>query len=159
MSNSIIFLVGFTLSLLAYALLARFVWWEYLENQSRSKASALLLAPHSFRHLGLLVLVPQVVGEPITKTSFATMLAYGDAVVAPLALVSMWLWLSGSNLARSCTWLFSILASLDLANAIYGALTLPAYNYSIGAFWIVLTCVVPLLIVTQVMIFIRLVKG
>jgi hypothetical protein len=52
-----------------------------------------------------------------------------------------------------------ILATLDLLNAIFGALTLPAFNYNIGAFWIVLTCVVPLLIVTQVMIFIRLAKG
>jgi uncharacterized membrane protein len=37
-----------------------------------------------------------------------------------------------------------------------GALTLSVYNFSIGTFWIVLTCVVPLLIVTQIMIFIRL---
>lgn len=159
MSNAIIFLGGFALSLLAYWLLAKFIWWDYLRNQPSGKADALLLAPHTFRHLGLPVLVPQVVGEPITKTGFAAMLAYGDAVVAPLALISMWLWLSGSKSARYCTWLFSIVASLDLVNAIYGALTLPAYNFGIGAFWIVLTCVVPLLIVTQIMIFIRLVKG
>jgi hypothetical protein len=158
MSNAIIFLGGFALSLLAYALLAKFVWWDHLNNEPSGKADALLLVPHTFRHLGLLVLVPQVVGEPITKTAFAAMLAYGDAVVAPLALISMWLWLSGSKIAKSCTWLFSIVASLDLANAIYGALTLPAYNFGIGAFWIVLTRVVPLLIVTQIMIFIRLVQ-
>lgn len=156
MGNLIIFLGGFALSLLTYALLAKFVWWEYLKDQSSGRAEALLLLPHTFRHLGLLVLVPQVVGEPITKTSFASMLAYGDAVVAPLAFISMWLWFSGSRIARPCTWLFSIVASLDLVNAIYGALTLPAYNFGIGAFWIVLTCVVPLLIVTQIMIFIRL---
>jgi hypothetical protein len=159
MSNMIIFLGGFALSLLAYALLARFVWWESMKTEPSSKADALLLAPHAFRHLGLLALVPQVVGEPITKTAFAAMLAYGDAVVAPLALISMWLWLSGSGAARSVTWLFSIIASLDLANAILGALTLPVTSYNIGAFWIVLTCVVPLLIVTQVMIFVRLVRG
>jgi hypothetical protein len=158
MSNLIIFLSGFSLSLLAYGLLAKFFWWNYLGSQSPGKADALLLLPHSFRHLGLLVLVPEVVGEPVTKTAFAAMLAYGDAVVAPLALVAMWLYLAGSKMARPFTWLFSIVASLDLVNAIYGALTLPVVSYSIGAFWIVLTCLVPLLIVTQIMIFMRLAK-
>jgi hypothetical protein len=158
MTNMIIFLGGFSLSLLAFALLAAFVWWNSLKAQPAGKASALLLLPHSFRHLGLLVLVPEVVGEPITKTAFAAMLAYGDAIVAPLALIAMWLWLSGNRLAKSFTWLLSILASLDLANAIYGALTLPVVSYNIGGFWIVLTCLVPLLIVTQIMIFMRLLK-
>ena len=159
MTNSIVFLGGFALSLLVYALLAKFFWWDSLKTQPPGKADALLLVPHTFRHLGLLALVPQVVGEPITKTTFAAMVAYGDAVVTLLAIASMWLWLSGSDKARYVTWLFSILATLDLLNAIFGALTLPAFNYNIGAFWIVLTCVVPLLIVTQVMIFIRLAKG
>jgi hypothetical protein len=159
MSNMIIFLSGFTLSLLAFGLLAAFIWRDYLTSQPSGKADALLLAPHAFRHLGLLVLVPEVVGAPVTKTAFAAMLAYGDAVVAPLALVAMWLWLSGRKMAKGFTWLFSIVASLDLVNAIYGALTLPVYDFGIGAFWIVLTCVVPLLIVTQVMIFIRLAKA
>jgi hypothetical protein len=159
MSNMIIFLGGFSLSLITFGLLAKFVWWNYLESQSSSKADAWLLVPHTFRHLGLLVLVPEVVGVPVTKTAFAAMLAYGDAVVAPLAIVAMWLWLSGSKTAKWFIWLFSIVASLDLVNAIYGALTLPVSDYSIGAFWIVLTCLVPLLIVTQVMIFMRLAKG
>jgi hypothetical protein len=159
MGNLIIFLSGFALSLLAYGLLAKFIWWDHLKSESSGKADALLLAPHTFRHLGLLVLVPEVVGVPVTKTPFAAMLAYGDAVVAPLALIAMWLWLSGSKMAKWFTWLFSIVASVDLVNAIYGALTLPVYDFSIGAFWIVLTCLVPLLVVTQIMIFVRLAKG
>jgi hypothetical protein len=156
MSNMIIFLGEFTLSLLAYGLLAKFFWWNHFKDQPSGKADALLLLPHTFRHLGLLVLVPEVVGVPVTKTVFAATLGYGDAVVAPLALIAMWLWLSGSKKAKGFTWIFSVVASLDLANALYGALTLPVYDFSIGAFWIVLTCVVPLLVVTQIMIFIRL---
>ena len=159
MSNSIIFLSGFALSLLVYALLARFVWWDYLKSEPSGKADALLLVPHTFRHLGLLVLVPEVVGVPVTNTAFAAMLAYGDAMVAPLAVISMWLWLSGSKAAKWLTWLFSIVASLDLVNSIYGALTLPVFNFGIGAFWIVLTCLVPLHVVTQILIFTRLARG
>jgi hypothetical protein len=159
MSNLIIFLSGFSLSLLVYGLLAKYLWWSDSKSHFTGKIDALLLVPHTFRHLGLLVLVPEVVGVPVTKTTFAATLAYGDAVVAPLAVIAMWLWLSGSNKAKWFTWLFSIVASLDLVNAIYGALTLPVYDFGIGAFWIVLTCLVPLLIVTQIMIFIRLAKG
>jgi hypothetical protein len=159
MSNAVIFLGGFTISLIAFGLLARFVWWEYLLSKPRGKACAALLAPHAFRHVGLLALVPEVAGAPITKTPFAAMLAYGDAVVAPLAVVGMWLWLSGRGAAKAFTWLFSVVASLDLANALYGALTLPVYNYGIGSFWLILTCLVPLLIVTQILIFFRLAKG
>ena len=110
----IIFLTEFSLSLLAYGLLAKYIWWDALKNQPPDKANALLLVPHSFRHLGLLALVPEVVGEPVTKTAFASMLAYGDAVVAPLALLTIWLWLSGNRQARLWTWIFSVVASLDL---------------------------------------------
>ena len=61
MTNSIVFLGGFALSLLVYALLAKFFWWDSLKTQPPGKADALLLVPHTFRHLGLLALVPQVV--------------------------------------------------------------------------------------------------
>ena len=156
MSNAIIFLGGFAISLAACVLLARFIWWERLAGLPVGRAMATLLTPHAFRHVGLLVLVPGVVGEPVTKTSFAAMVACGDAVVAPLAVVGMWLWLSNSGGARVFTWLFSVVATLDLLNAIYGALRLPVYDYGIGAFWLILTCLVPLLIVAQALIFLRM---
>jgi hypothetical protein len=156
MSNVVVFLAGFSLSLVAFGLLGAFIWRDYLKSLAPGKAMALLLSPHAFRHLGLLVLVPEVVGEPITKTAFASTLAYGDAVVAPLAVVLMALWLWDSGKAKALTWLFSIGASLDLLSAIFGALTLPVHSFAIGAFWIVLVCLVPLLVVTQAMIFARL---
>ena len=159
MSNLIIFLGGFSVSLVGLALLARSLWWDDLKKQPDGKAHALLLIPQVFRHLGLLAIVPEVVGEPLTRTTFAKTLAYGDALVAPLALLAMWLWLSGSKAARPFAWAFGIFASLDLANAIFGALTLPVTNYGIGAFWLVLTCLVPLVIVAQIMTFVRLAKS
>jgi hypothetical protein len=141
------------LSLILFSLLAAFVFWDFAKNLSTGKKVALILAPHAMRLLGLLAIVPQVVGEPLTKAAFASSVALGDAVVAPLAVLCMCLWLAKSGGAKFFTWIFSIVASADLANAIFGALTLPVYDYNIGAFWIVLTYVVPLLIVTQVMIF------
>jgi hypothetical protein len=157
MANMTIFLGQFSLSLLLYWLLAAYVFWPYAKQQPPEKLNALILAPHAFRLLGVLAMVPEVVGEPLTKTPFASAVAYGDAVVAPLALLSMWLWLTKSGGAKLLTWIFSVVATLDRANAIFGALTLPVYKYGIGAFWIVLTYVVPLLIVTQAMIFIQLI--
>jgi len=156
MGNMVIFLSQFALSLVLYWLLAKHIFWEFAKGLPTEKLNALLLVPHAFRLLGLLAIVPGVVGEPLAKTSFASSVAYGDAIVAPLAVVAIWLWLSGRRSAKAATWLFSVIASLDLANALFGALTLPVYNYDIGAFWIVLTYIVPLLLVTQVMIFVQL---
>jgi hypothetical protein len=155
-SNMVIFLSQFSLGLVLYWLLARYIFWDFAKGLPPGKRNALLLVPHALRLLGLLAIVPGVVGEPLTKTSFATGVAYGDAVVAPLALIAIWLWLSKRRGAKAVTWIFSVIASLDLANALFGALTLPVYKYDIGAFWIVLTYVVPLLLVTQAMIFIQL---
>jgi hypothetical protein len=149
----IVFLSQFAFSLVLFWLLARYIFRDYARSLPAEKLNALILAPHALRLLGLLAIVPEVVGEPLTKTSFASSVAYGDAIVAPLALLSVWLWLTRSGAAKVVTWIFSVVASLDLANAVFGALTLPVYNYGIGAFWIVLTYVVPLLIVTQAMIF------
>ena len=157
MGNMLIFLSQFSLSLILYWLLAKYIVWEFAKRLPLGQLIALLLVPHALRLLGLLAIVPGVVGEPLAKTSFAWGVAYGDAIVAPSAVVAIWLWLSGRRSAKAVTWLFSVIASLDLANALLGALTLPVYNYDIGAFWIVLTYIVPLLLVTQAMIFIQLV--
>jgi hypothetical protein len=155
MSNMVIFLSQFSLSLVLYWLLARY-FWESAKSLPSEKLNALLLVPHGLRLLGMLALVPAVVGEPFSRTPVALAVAYGDAVSALLAVVSMWLWLSGRPGAKMMTWLFGIVGTADLANAVFGALTLPVYNYNIGAFWIVLTYVVPLLLVTHAMIFVQL---
>jgi len=157
MSNMVIFLSQFTLSLILYFVLAKYVVWDYAKHLPREKLIALLLVPHAFRLLGLLAIVKGVGGEALAMTPFASAVAYGDALVAPLAVLTMWLCLSRKKSAKIMTWVFSIVASLDLANALFGALTLPVYSYDIGAFWIVLTYVVPLLVVTQAIIWVQLV--
>lgn len=157
MNNMVIFLSQFTLSLVLYWLLAKYFFCDYAKFLPREKLNAILLVPHALRLLGLLAVIKEVAGDALAKTPFAVEVAYGDALVAPLAVLSMWLWLSGKKSAKPMTWIFSIVASLDLANALFGALTLPVYNYDIGAFWIVLTYVVPLLVVTQIMIWVQLV--
>ena len=43
MRNLVIFLSEFALSLIAFGLLARFVWWDYLRNQPSGKADALVI--------------------------------------------------------------------------------------------------------------------
>jgi hypothetical protein len=109
MSNLIIFLSGFTLSFLVYGILARSLWWNYLESQSSSKTDALLLVPHTFRHLGLLVLVPEVVGEPVTKTAFAAMLALEMLSLRPWPLLRCG---SGYQVTKMPNGLYGYLVSL-----------------------------------------------
>jgi hypothetical protein len=156
MNNMIIFLSQFTLSVVLYGVLVKYLVWDYAKRLLIEELNALLLVPHTFRLLGLLAVVKEVVGESLAKTSFASQVAWGDALVAPLAVLTIWLWLSGKKSAKAMTWVFSIASSIDLGNALFGALTLPVYSYDIGAFWIVLTYVVPLLVVTQAIIWVRL---
>jgi hypothetical protein len=154
--NRVIFLGQFTLSLVLYCVVAKYIFWDYAKRLPRERLNALLLLPHAFRLLGLLAIVKGVAGDAFAQTSFATEVAYGDAFVAPLAVLTLWLWLSGKKSAKAMTWIFSAVATLDLVNALLGALMLPVYNYDIGAFWIILTYVVPLLVVSQAMIWGRL---
>lgn len=113
----------------------------------------LLLVPHAMRHLGLLAIVPEVVGSELVKTSFAQTVAFGDAIVAPFALVCIILWSNKNSFAKTLTWILGVAATIDVLVAILGALTLPVVNYTIGAFWLVLILIVPMLLVSQYYIF------
>jgi hypothetical protein len=159
MTNMIVFFGGFTATLILAVLLLKYVFCEKLNGQPRNRALAFLMTPHALRHVGLLAIVPEVVGKELAATGVSKMVAYGDGVVCTLALLAIFLQFTNSGVADAMTWVFSVVASLDLLNALYGALTLPVYNYSIGVFWVILTLLVPVLLVTQIAIFARLIRS
>ena len=83
------------LSLVGWALLARWYVSPRLATRPREEALPPLLLPHAFRHMGLVFLLPTVVGGALPP-AFARPAAYGDlaagllAVAAMLALRSRW---------------------------------------------------------------------
>lgn len=148
-----IFGIQFVLSVIVFALIARWYVAPWLSEKSMQFAMAILILPHAFRHIGLTFLTPAVVNEAMPRT-FAMAAGYGDfasGLLAILALVALHRnWASAFTLV----WVFSIVGTLDLLNALRQVDAVPHF----GAAWYIPTFLVPLLIVTHVMIFARLVR-
>src|SRR5262245_24159197 len=115
-----------------------------------------ILLLHSFRHLGLMFLAPGATYAGIPP-QFAYPAAFGDLLAAILALASILAVAKNLRSARILVWIFNVVGSLDLLDAIalatiYGASAYMGPAYWIPAFW------VPALLVTHYVTFIILVK-
>lgn len=148
-----IFGTQFLLSLLVFGLIARWYVSPWLADKSVHGALAILLLPHAFRHVGLLFVVPAFV-DPRLDTSFANMTAYGDLASAVLAILSLLLLRAGWSVAVPVVWIFNLVGTVDLVNALRQADNVPA----LGVAWFIPTFVVPVLLVTHFMVFARLIR-
>ena len=148
-----IFGLQFFLSLLVIALLAKWVLAPWLASQSQREALFWLTLPHAFRHVGMVFLVPGVLAQPLPD-DFAIPAAYGDLLAGVLALLVLVLLRGGSKGAIRAVWLFNVVGTVDLLNALRHVDVAPDF----GAAWYIPTFLVPLLLVTHFMIFARLFK-
>ena len=101
--------------------------------------------------MGMVFLVPGVVTRPLPG-AFATPAAYGDLVTGVLALLALIALRAGWARALVLVWLFNIIGTVDLLNALRQPNVVPDF----GAAWYIPTFYVPLLLVTHFMIFARL---
>jgi len=124
---------------------ARYIWPE-LRHRERAEALRPLLILHSFRFIGLAMLVPGVV-SPDLPLAFAHPAAYGDIIAAILALLSLSLLPGAAGVAVA--WLFSLWGSADLLNAFYQANHAGLSAGQLGAAFFLPTLIVPLLLITH----------
>jgi hypothetical protein len=108
-----------------------------------------LLVLHAFRHLGLVFLLPTVVG-PGMPAGFAVPAAYGTFLAGLLALATITALRRRSSLGVPMTWLFNVIGLLDLVNAFYLGLR---HDVQFGAAHYIPMLVAPAAVVTHVMIF------
>ncbi len=148
-----IFGLQFVLSLIVYALIAKWYVTPWLAEKPTHQALIPLIFPHAFRHIGLTFFVPGVVAQPL-PSFFANTAAYGDLVSGLLAILSLVALRGGWSLALPLVWLFNIVGSVDLFNALRQTEVVPG----LGATWYIPTFLVPVLLVTHVMIFARLLR-
>lgn len=116
-----------------------------------------VLLLHSLRHLGLMFLAPGAVYSGIPP-QFTHPAAYGDLLTAVLALLAIPAVASRAGSAKFLVWIFNIVGSLDLIDAItlatvYDASPFMGAAYWIPAFW------VPALLVTHYLTFLVLLRG
>ena len=154
MSARAIFGLQVVLSLVGYSLIARFYVAPRLAALPLPAALTPLLLLHAFRHLGMVFLVPAVVG-PVLPPAFAVPAAYGDLVAALLALLAIAALRMEWPLAIALVWVLNIVGLLDLVNAFYQGLR---NNVQLGAAYYIPTYVVPALLVTHAMMFAMLVR-
>ena len=148
-----IFGLQFTLSLIVFGLLAKWVLNPWLASQTQRQAIFWLTLPHAFRHMGMVFLVPGVVAQPLPDY-FAIPAAYGDLLTGVLALLTLVVLRIGWKGAMGAVWVFNVVGTVDLLNALRHAEVVPNF----GAVWYIPTLFVPLLLVTHFMIFARLLK-
>ena len=148
-----IFGTQLALSLLVYTLLAKWYVIPWLADKPIEQALIALILPHALRHLGLTFFVPGVV-EPSLPHVFASAAAYGDLVSGLLAILCLFALRRAWALALPLVWVFNIVGTADLVNALSHAEAVA----SLGASWYIPTFFVPMLLVTHVMIFARLLK-
>jgi len=153
MTIEAIFFLQFTLSLVVVGLLSRWYVAPWLADKPLEVALMVLLVPHAFRHVGLAFIVPAL-NQPGLPADFATAAAYGDLLSGILALVALIALRGRWAMAIPLVWVFSIVGAVDLANALRqdGAIL------HMGATWFIPTFLVPILLVTHVMVFARLIK-
>ena len=154
MSVRAIFGLQVLLSLVGYSLIARFYVAPRLAALPLPAALTPLLLLHAFRHLGMVFLVPTVVG-PALPAAFAVPAAYGDLLAALLALLAIAALRQAWPLAIPLVWLFNVEGTLDLLNAFYQGLR---NNVQLGAAYYIPTFAVPALFVTHAMIFAMLIR-
>jgi hypothetical protein len=152
MTIEAIFFLQFTLSLIVIGLLAKWLLVPWLARQPPLRALFWLTIPHAFRHIGMVFLVPGVVQQ--LPGNFAPAAAYGDLAAGILALLSLIALRNSWKGALGLVWLFNIVGTVDLLNALRHLEAVP----SLGAAWYIPTMLVPLLLVTHFMIFAQLVK-
>ena len=148
-----IFGLQFVLSLVVWGLIAKWLLAPWLERMSQHQALLYLTLPHAFRYMGMVFLVPGVVAQPL-PSAFATPAAYGDLTTGLLALLTLIALRSGWAWRLALVWLFNIVGTVDLLNAVRQQNVVP----DLGATWYIPTLFVPLLLVTHFMIFARLLR-
>ena len=154
MNTQAIFGLQFALSLFAWGVIAKMFLMPWLKTKPRNEALILLIVPHVFRHVGMVFLVPGVVAEPMPE-SFANPAAYGDLLAGVLALTAIISLRTGWAGALAVVWVFNVVGTVDLLNALRHADAIPA----MGAAWFIPTFFVPLLLVTHVLVFVKLLSG
>jgi hypothetical protein len=155
MDPIVLFATQFTLSLIAYSLIASWYVIPRLARLSREAALVPLLWVHAFRIVGGTILAPGAVGPGVPE-EFRTMVGYGDLATALLALLALIALRARLPRATAAVWLCIIVGTLDTLNAIVQSVRDNAFTYALGVNWMIVSIYVPALLVSSGLILMQL---
>lgn len=149
--NALILPTSMTMGLLSFALIARWYLWPALRALPRNDALTALVLVHAFRYIGLAFLIEGVTARALDPR-FAVPAACGDLAAAVLALIAVAALRRGWASAAALTWLFNVVGTLDLLNAVFRGLRYTE-DAHLGATYFIPALIVPALLVTHALIF------
>ena len=152
-----LFNIQFTLSLIAYALIALWYVAPRLSKLPREVALQPLLWVHAFRIVGGSILAPGSVAAGVPQ-DFRTMIGYGDLVTAVIAILALIALRYRFQWAIAMVWLLLIVGTLDTTNAIIQSIRYNVFMYDLGINWEIVTIYVPALLVSSVLIVLQLLR-
>ena len=155
MEPIVLFGIQFTLSLVAYGLIAFWYVVPRLSKLSREAALAPLLWVHAFRIVGGTILAPGSVDAGVPM-AFRVMIGYGDMATAFLALLALIALRAHFSGAIAMVWLCIVVGMLDTVNAIIQSMRDSVFNYALGFNWVIVAIYVPALLVSALLIFMQL---
>lgn len=153
MSQETIFQIHLSLGYVAWLLCFGAYGLPKLQAMDRVEAHRAIATFHSFRFLGLVFILPGVVG-PHLQPAFASFAAYGDLATGVLAMIALL-----TVGVRPLFWLFVIAFNLvgtsDLILDYYHAIRvgLPAVAGQLGAAYVIPVIYVPALMISHVVAF------
>src|SRR6516165_2210457 len=148
-----LFGLSILMSFVAFGIVTKIYIWPRFRIARREEALIALTVPHTFRFIGLSVLIPGVV-SPSLPSGFSFPTAYGDLFAAILAVLAIWSLSGRAWFATSMVWVFNVWGAVDLLVAFYqGLLGVRIDPGSLGAAYFIPTVLVPPLLVTHGLMF------
>jgi len=153
MSPAIIFQIHLVLGYVPWLLCFGAYGWPRLKSMDRVAVLRAIATLHSFRFLGLVFMLPGVVG-PNLPAGFAAFAAYGDFATGLLAMLALLM-----VRVRPLFWLlvvaFNLVGATDIIVDYYhgNQLGLPTLAGQLGATYAIPIIYVPLLMITHVAAF------
>ena len=156
MFNEFFLPISIVMGLVVYGFAAKWYVAPALARLDRTSVLAPILLFHGTRYIGLAFLIPGVTAEPLDPR-FADPAAYGDLLAAILALVALLALRSNWPIAIPMVWIFNVVGTLDLFNAVFQGLRYTS-DGQLGAAYFIPAVVVPALLVTHAIVFWLLIR-
>lgn len=153
MSPEILFPIHLVLGYVACLLCFGAYILPRLKSMDRLAAHRAIATLHSLRFLGLVFILPGIVG-PHLPASFATFAAYGDFATGILALLALFT-IKIRPLFWSFVVAFNLMGTIDILVDYYHAIRagLPALAGQLGSAYVIPVIYVPMLMITHVVAF------